>query len=772
MKILKKILPILLMSFVIIILLSSAVYASTWTYRYPIYVIDTSLTNRTNVPVVLGFGGQNLVNAGKINANGLNTNMQIGTSDNDYMMSTDQVTTIIPSLPSGGKVQLELYAGYSPEQTVFPIIIGDGGTIVIPDTMNEPGNNAEWEFTNIPLSPSTASGKEDNFEWGVDGDSLATSGGGVTWTVTAAGTSKAEIDTAQKYTGYGGYGSARLYGDGTNTPIATTAFTPIDNQIITAFMRKDDTSQPYFICGNGSKRITFIIYDTEAVMYRSDAGYISASYSVAINTWYKVQFKDIKWTAGTWDLYINDALIVNDAGMYSDNVAANVLYFSNGAGTSESWLDNISVQYTETDRVLMSHYDAQAGGYKLIESPVTGGKYLARVITPTATDTAAIRPNAAGTTTQITPSAGANYACSGDNNDATSVSTASTSYLTDTYGMPDIDYVPYINSVTVYFRIRTMGTIIYGKPVWRIGSTNYAGTEASDVTGTFVTKSQTYTTSPATGLPWTYAELAAAEFGVQLKTSNVVYAAISADVWYVVNYNTYTFTDSDVSGITAGEYDITASLSGGTLGLTIGGSSDTTAFAGSIPNSTAVTTIVVPYASKITYAQGGTPRMEYSPTSMLNGTTIEDNVGTNDGTISWGTNTDLTISFGIPESYESYYSSVNATKGFNMPSASMPSTWFSAGESIANLPFYDMINQAATGAGVPAKTIYAWIIVGLAFCAFVSVIMYTRSAFMAVLAMAIVFFVGSSMTIIPMWLPFVVLITDFGIMYLVKQVSY
>jgi hypothetical protein len=38
--------------------------------------------------------------------------------------------------------------------------------------------------------------------------------------------------------------------------------------------------------------------------------------------------------------------------------------------------------------------------------------------------------------------------------------------------------------------------------------------------------------------------------------------------------------------------------------------------------------------------------------------------------------------------------------------------------------------------------------------------------------MSIVFFIGSSMTIIPMWIPFVILITDFGIMYLVKQVSY
>lgn len=168
----------------------------------------------------------------------------------------------------------------------------------------------------------------------------------------------------------------------------------------------------------------------------------------------------------------------------------------------------------------------------------------------------------------------------------------------------------------------------------------------------------------------------------------------------------------------------------------------------------------------------GVEQLLYAPTSMLSGTTLEDLVGANDGTITWGSNSNLTISFGTPESYESYVATANITSGFTMPSAAMPSTWFSAGEGIASLPFYDMINQAATNAGIPAKTIYAWIIVGLAFCAFVSVIMYTRSAFMAVLAMSIVFFIGSSMTIVPMWIPFVILITDFGIMYLVKQVSY
>ena len=130
----KRVLALLLMTFVVTVLLASAVYASTWEYRYPIYVTDTSGADRTNVPVLLGFGGQNLVNANKILASGLDTNMQSGVTDVDYMMSTTQVTSVIPSLPAGGRVQLDLYTGYSPLQTSFPIITGEGGCVTTIDT--------------------------------------------------------------------------------------------------------------------------------------------------------------------------------------------------------------------------------------------------------------------------------------------------------------------------------------------------------------------------------------------------------------------------------------------------------------------------------------------------------------------------------------------------------------------------------------------------------------------------------------------------------------
>lgn len=118
-----------------IVLLSGTVLAS-WEYLFPITVADTSNTTRTYCPVLLGFGGQALLDSGKISANGTDTSMQIGDVDIGYMMNTDNVVAILPVLPSGGVVAISLYTGYSPEQTAFPIATGSGGNVTVLDNAN------------------------------------------------------------------------------------------------------------------------------------------------------------------------------------------------------------------------------------------------------------------------------------------------------------------------------------------------------------------------------------------------------------------------------------------------------------------------------------------------------------------------------------------------------------------------------------------------------------------------------------------------------------
>lgn len=120
----------------IITLLSSGIVYAAWEFDFPIALQDTTGSARTYYPVMFGFGGQSLIDAGKINANALDTNVQIGSTDIKFMISSDNVTAVIPSLPAGGVVTVNFYTGYTPNQTTFPIITGDGGYVTVVDADN------------------------------------------------------------------------------------------------------------------------------------------------------------------------------------------------------------------------------------------------------------------------------------------------------------------------------------------------------------------------------------------------------------------------------------------------------------------------------------------------------------------------------------------------------------------------------------------------------------------------------------------------------------
>jgi hypothetical protein len=182
-----------------------------------------------------------------------------------------------------------------------------------------------------------------------------------------------------------------------------------------------------------------------------------------------------------------------------------------------------------------------------------------------------------------------------------------------------------------------------------------------------------------------------------------------------------------------------------------------------------ITTIIAPPGEKL----------EYQPVAMLAATTVsnEDNPGTYDGTITWGSNVGILLHYGEMTSSASTSAAATAGEGYQMPPASMPATWFAGGENTANLPLYDMIYDVANQLGFPdvqegVQTLYFIIIIGFAIGAFFVVIMFTRSALLAALALVIVLFVGSSMTIVPQWIPVTILIVEVGIMFLYRQVAY
>lgn len=162
----------------------------------------------------------------------------------------------------------------------------------------------------------------------------------------------------------------------------------------------------------------------------------------------------------------------------------------------------------------------------------------------------------------------------------------------------------------------------------------------------------------------------------------------------------------------------------------------------------------------------------YEPMIMSSGSTLPDRINTQNGTINWGSNSGVALTYGEMSSYESYEASSNASSGFGMTSAPMPATWFAAGENLSSLPFYESFSQVAAQTGQPVQVFYFWAVIGVAFGAFIAIVGSTRSALMAYIAMVAVFAIGSSMTIIPAWIVFVLIVIGAAIMYLYKQVSY
>lgn len=121
------------------------VRAGTETYNHiiPFTITDTSGVARTQLPVIITYDvNGRLVAYGLTNATTTDTYVDSSGAGNspvgsgtayDYLMATDNITVVIPSLPAYGSYTINLYTGYAPVQTVFPVITGEGGYLTTAD---------------------------------------------------------------------------------------------------------------------------------------------------------------------------------------------------------------------------------------------------------------------------------------------------------------------------------------------------------------------------------------------------------------------------------------------------------------------------------------------------------------------------------------------------------------------------------------------------------------------------------------------------------------
>lgn len=868
MKRLSILLPLL---FLLVMVVSSVALAATWEYKFPITVTSESTTNRTYYPVLLGFSADQLVNQGYFNADGMDSNMQVGSTSIKYMLSTDNVASVIPSYSAGSVNVADLYTGYAPVQTSTAIITGNGGYVTISDAaLLELANEFRLEHSGYVNTADYGTAARLLYKQAAIVNYAPTTG-----TIRSSLISGQTTDTEDYLPN--GAGDATAV---TSVTGATTHYEAVDDPV-----GVPDDATTYVSTTSATELIDYYeledwalpnhVISSIAVYYRAaDAGGDGTARPVlrldGTNTLGTPQALVVGWTTynetlsrpggGNWQASDLDILQVG-IGLWGDGAASarcTQIYIT--ITYVDAYTETLSV---ETDSVTSGDYtvvveaNTQHLGMGIDCEQATlipaDGLIFHAPFWHTECDGSPFNSKD-DSTTAVTNSGTTWSADTGryfDGGDALDLGTdaAFDFERTDTFSFafwfhPDDtgvtrelitrlggppDYSGYIirrnNTNTLVVRLRHDETheiyksfeIIDNNPqfvgISYDGSSTAAGLKAycwslgggnaiwrgclgptyppwdSDKLYSLVNE-DTLNDTMATGARTLYVgQGLGGNFAGYMGELSIYDRVLTGDefeqyfeatAWKYGGGNTYTYYDSTWYG----------GLPEGNTGediLTYTVPDDEyyyQAFYGASVTNNANNWIlgsnVTPYLNYYEHSVGGSLITWYQPNDILDGTTLpdrQDGDGTQNGTITWGNNVETDVSFGAMESYASTSSSATGDGGFSMSSSPMPATWFAMGENVENLPFYDMIYNSVSAMDFPdvtegVQTIYFVIIIGIAFACFLLLVMTTRSALLAFLAMIIVLFVGSSMTIIPMWIPFAILLTGIGIMYLYRQVAY
>lgn len=214
---------------------------------------------------------------------------------------------------------------------------------------------------------------------------------------------------------------------------------------------------------------------------------------MALNAWYFVQFRAvISNSVGSMQLWVNGQNVLSITGANTSN---------SGASSCDQWAI-YSNNGTRFDNVLV--YD-ETGAAPNARTPET------RIYTELA--------NAAGATTEWTPSAGSNFQNVDEqpNDGDTTYNSAASSPLTDLYAYPSTvpaGAIVYAVGVEYDARKDDGGTNEVDALI-RAGGTTYAKGEVKGLTTSYQRFKATWTTNPSTAAVWTPAEANAAQAGIR-----------------------------------------------------------------------------------------------------------------------------------------------------------------------------------------------------------------------------------------------------------------
>jgi hypothetical protein len=675
---------------------TSSLFADTYKNYFPIIITDTSGVARTNVPILTGLSGQGLINSNYVNSGATDTAMKLyntGTvsdTDEPYNIDTAEIPIVIPSLPANGSVEFDLYTGYSPVKTSFPIIVGNGGKLTT--------------SYNVALELGSA--------WEIDVNN---------GTPSYINTSTSEI-------------GAYILNKAGEATIKVTAL----------------------------NQLTATVYDgsgAETIVLSISSGVYSISLALASGT--------LTFTVGSSSNTTSVGTVVNNTNNWiwdSDGVV--MPYISNielkvpsgSYPTLRTYVNPASsptMIYNQTE--LQNINNNLAGNYELANDITCSGEFVPIGAYPVSPFTGILDGNG--------------YKIKN---------------LSQTAGYGGGGLFGYIGASGIVQNIQMTNCTIGANLFW-----DNQGAICGDNAGTI---QNCYSTGAVEGETFIGGLVGTNEGTIQNCYSWCSVTASQSGTNGICGglcgQNSGTITGCYETGTLSGKYqDGFCKVNSGTISSSYCDwtESGTSACSG-VANTTDANMKIQSTYSGWNFTVVWFPlviiELQYQPNTIISGTTLPDLSGNSyNGTITWGANSNITISNGSPNSSQSvvYNPSNGASgaqsgsqlpsggQGYQLPQVTMPANWY--GTTNTNLPLYGVFTAASQSSGIPVNTLYFIIMVLVAFGAFFFSVVNTHSIMLSGAVFVGLLAMESGTGVVPGWIPYVMGIGVIGILFLARQIG-